>query len=281
MKCENRSLTFNTSDILVYSPLKAAAKYFQYYIHAANSRGHGTHSPFMFEFITRVMNDFTDYADYKRIDALRQRLLRDYTKVQVTDFGAGSGVDNSEERTVASIARYSVKPAKFARLMYRMVRYYHFQHLLELGTSLGVTSCYLAAANSDGELVTLEGADGVADLAEQHFKELDLKNIRLIRGNIDDTLPLALESLPKVDFAFLDGNHRQEPTERYFNLLLPKVHNDTLLVIDDIHWSEEMEAAWKTITGHPAVMASVDLYYLGIVSFRKEFREKEQFQVRF
>ncbi len=266
---------------MVYSPLKAAAKYFQYYIHAANSRGHGTHSPFMYEFITRVMNDFTDYADYQRIDDLRQRLLRDYTKIPVTDFGAGSAVDNSRERTVGSIARNSVKPAKFARLMYRMVKYYHFEYILELGTSLGVTSCYLASANPGGELVTLEGADRVADLAEQHFKELELKNIRLIRGNIDDTLPLALEALPKVDFAFLDGNHRQEPTERYFNLLLPKVHNDTLLVIDDIHWSEEMESAWKTITGHPAVMASLDLYYTGIVSFRKEFREKEQFQVRF
>ncbi len=266
---------------MVYSPLKSAAKYFQYYIHAANSRGHGTHSPFIYEFITRVMNDFTDYADYQKIEALRHRLLRDHTKVRVTDFGAGSAFDNSGERTVGSIAKHAVKPAKFARLMYRMVKYYHFQHMLELGTSLGVTSCYLAAANPDGELVTLEGADRIADLAEQHFKKLGIENIRLIRGNIDDTLPLALEALPKVDFAFLDGNHRQEPTERYFNLLLPKVYNDTLLVIDDIHWSDEMEAAWKAITGHPAVMASVDLYYLGIVSFRKEFREKEQFQVRF
>lgn len=269
------------STLLVYSPLIAAKKYFKYYINASNSKGHGMHSPFVFEFITKVMNDFTIYADYNRIEALRKELLRDRTAVTIEDFGAGSSTTKSNLRKVSSIARNAAKPAKYGQLLYRMARYYKAQSVLEMGTSLGITTAYLAAAAPNAKVVTMEGANAVAAVARKNFDTLGLKNIEIVSGNFDNTLPETLHQMPKIDLAFIDGNHRQEPTERYFELLLPHLHNDSLLVFDDIHWSEGMEAAWKNIVAHESVTCDIDLFFIGIISFRKEFKEKQGFSVRF
>ncbi|MCD2421450.1 class I SAM-dependent methyltransferase [Niabella pedocola] len=266
---------------MVYSPLIAASKYFKYYIHASNSKGHGMHSPFVFEFITKVMNDFTRYPDYERVEALRKQLQNDPSVLTVQDLGAGSAKSSASTRKVASIAKNAAKPAKYGQLMYRMIRHYGALRILELGTSLGITTSYLAAANPEARVVTLEGAPSVAQKARENFTSLGLNNIELVEGNFDDTLPAVLNALEKVDFVFIDGNHRKEPTERYFQQLLPYIHNETLLVFDDIHWSAEMEAAWDNIVVQDAVTCDIDLFYIGILSFRKEFKEKQAFAVRF
>ncbi|MBK7097688.1 MAG: class I SAM-dependent methyltransferase [Sphingobacteriales bacterium] len=266
---------------MVYSPLQAAAKYFKYYIHAANSKGHGTHSPFVFEFITKVLNDFNTYDAYQKVEPLRKQLKKDNRELTIQDFGAGSAATDSDKRTIASIARNAAKSKKFAQLLFRIVKYYQFTNILELGTSLGLTTAYLSLANTDGKIITIEGADEVADIAEQNFRQLNLNNIVLVRGNFDKTLATSLQKMPLIDFAFIDGNHRKEPTERYFNLLLPHLHNGSILVFDDIHWSAEMEAAWKNIVAHESVTCDIDLFYIGIVSFKKEFKEKRTFSVRF
>ncbi|ANH80979.1 SAM-dependent methyltransferase [Niabella ginsenosidivorans] len=266
---------------MVYSPLIAAKKYFKYYVNASNSKGHGMHSPFVFEFITKVMNDFTEYPDYSRIEALRRQLLKDRTSITIEDFGAGSATTRSNRRKISSIARSAAKPAKYGQLLYRMARYYKAQSVLEMGTSLGITTAYLASANPDAKVVTMEGAGAVAAVAQQNFDMLGLKNIEIVKGNFDNTLPEVLGSTPGIDLAFIDGNHRQEPTERYFEQLLPHLHNDSLLVFDDIHWSAGMEAAWKHIVAHEKVTCDIDLFFIGIVSFRKEFKEKQGFSVRF
>lgn len=266
---------------MVYSPLQAAAKYFKYYIHAANSKGHGTHSPFVFEFITKVMNDFTKYYDYERVETLRKKLLQDKTEIIVEDFGAGSATTNSNVRTIASIAKSAAKPKKFGQLLYRMVKYYGFGNVLELGTSLGITTAYLALADNTAKITTLEGCGNIAEMARRNFIDLGLNNVDIVRGNFDDTLEEVLIRNNPVDFAFIDGNHRQEPTERYFRQILPYTHNNSILVFDDIHWSAGMEAAWNNIVSHESVTAYIDLFYIGIISFRKEFKQKQEFAVRF
>ncbi|MFT3901587.1 MAG: class I SAM-dependent methyltransferase [Niabella sp.] len=266
---------------MVYSPLQAAAKYFKYYVHAANSKGHGTHSPFAFEFITKVMNDFVKYPDYEKIETLRKSLLADERTVQVQDFGAGSAKDNGAERTIASIAKNAAKPKKYSQLLYRMVKFYEAKNVLELGTSLGLTTSYLALGNPQAQVITMEGASAIASLAKDNFQHLGIKNINLVEGNFDQTLSGVLASMPSIDLAFIDGNHREEPTLRYFEQLLPHVHDGTLLVFDDIHWSRGMEAAWKKIVSHDAVVCDIDLFHIGIVSFNKAFKEKQTFTVRF
>ena len=276
----------------MYSKFQLGLKYLRYYFSASNGKGHGMHSPFVFEFIGKVLNDKTDYPAYSLVENLRQQLLNDQTILTVHDFGAGSGVDKTNQRSIASIAKNAAKPAKFGQLLYRMVRHYQPNTILELGTSLGITTSYLSLARSDASIVTMEGAKSVADTARQNFKTLKLQNIAIREGNFDQTLATVIETLSEsdsyrieglssLDLAFVDGNHRREPTEKYFDQLLTITHNDSILIFDDIHWSPGMEQAWETIQQHPSVRCTIDLFFIGIVLFRQEFKEKQHFKIRF
>ncbi len=238
------------------------------------------HSPFVYNFIKNVLNDKKDYAPYATIEELRNQLKQDQRKLTIRDFGAGSKITPYKERSVASIAHTALKPAKYAQLMYRIVQYYHPATIVELGTSLGITTAYLAS-HPGVQVTTLEGAGEVAAIARENFSRLQLSNIRLVEGNFDETLLPTLEKTGNVDLAFIDGNHRKQPTIDYFNRLLSHVNNYSMLIFDDIHWSTEMEEAWAYIKQHPAVTASIDLFFIGIVLFNKDFKVKQHFTIRF
>lgn len=270
-------------DILIrmYSKLKLVLKYLQYYLKASNGKGHGIHSPFVFEFITKVLNDKTDYPAYHTVENLRKKLLVNETVLTIEDYGAGSAASKTNQRTIASIAANAAKPALFGQLFYRIINKYQPRTIIELGTSLGVTTSYLSLARPDAKIFTLEGASSIAEKASNNFKSIGLQNIELIEGNFDNTLPLLLQKIQSVDFAFIDGNHRYEPTVSYFNQLLLHIHNDSILVFDDIHWSKEMEQVWEAIKNNEKVRCTIDLFFIGIVFFRQEFREKQNFAIRF
>ena len=264
----------------MYSKFQLSLKYLHYYLSASSSKGHCMHSPFVFEFITKVMNDKTKYPAYTMVEDLRHQLLNNQTVLSIEDFGAGSIMDKTNERTIASIAKNAAKPAKFGQLLYRIVKHYQPRTVLELGTSLGITTSYLSLAKPDAKLITMEGAISIAVTASQNFTALNLANITIREGNFDQTLLSVISELSSLDFVFIDGNHRHEPTEKYFNQLLLATNNDSIFIFDDIHWSKEMEQAWQTIKQHPSVRCTIDLFFIGIVLFRREFKEKQDFVIR-
>jgi len=265
----------------MYSKGQLLLKYLEYYFKASNGKGHGMHSPFVFEFITKILNDKTVYPAYEKVEALRSQLLNDNTVLEVEDFGAGSVIDKKSKRSISSITKNAAKPKKFGQLLFRMIKYYQPATILELGTSLGITTSYLSLARQEARLITIEGSKEIADIAKRNLGNLEIRNVEIIEGNFDNTLSSVIRGLSTVDFVFIDGNHRKEPTERYFKEILTKTNNDSVLVFDDIHWSSEMEAAWETIKKDATVTRSIDLFFIGIVFFRKEFKEKQDFAIRF
>ncbi len=265
----------------MYSPFQLARRYAKYYLTASNSKGHGMHSPFVFDLITKVLNDDRHFYAYESVETLRASLLTDPKEITIEDFGAGSRVRKSNRRKVSDIAASSLKPKKFGQLLFRIADHYSPSTILELGTSLGITTAYFASASKGSKVLTMEGAEEVAKLAMQNFKTLELDNIEMIIGNFDVTLPVAIQKAGSIDLAFVDGNHRYEPTMRYFTALLPSLHNHSILIFDDIHWSAEMEKAWEEIKSHESVTLSVDLFFIGIILFRKENKAKEHFTIRF
>lgn len=265
----------------MYGPLTLAFKYLRYYLTAANGKGHGVHSPFVFEFITRVLNDKRRFYAFDGIEKIRTQLLSNHSTIEIQDFGAGSRVAKTNTRKISDIAKGSLKPAKYSQLLFRMIDYYGPSQIMELGTSLGITTAYLASANTNAKVTTFEGSATIAQIARQNHGSLGLANISLLEGNFDDQLPKWLAHNKKVDFAFIDGNHAYKPTIAYFEALLDVVEDHSILVFDDIHWSREMEAAWAQISAHPRVTLSIDLFFIGIVFFRKEFAQKQQVSIRF
>jgi predicted O-methyltransferase YrrM len=263
----------------MYSPFKLLFKFVSYKINASNAKGHGVHSPFVYEFIRKVLLDKRKYYAYDAIEYCRKDLLKDKRVLHIEDFGAGSRLRKANQRTVKEIAHSSLKPKKFSQLLFRIVNHYQPSNILELGTSLGITSAYLASAKDDAKVYTMEGSNEIAAIAHLNFQKLKLKNISIITGNFDVTLPPFLNKQKNIDFIFIDGNHRLEPTIRYFEMLLPKLNEHSILIFDDIHWSEEMELAWKQIQEHSEVTVTIDLFFIGLVFFRKENKVKQHFQI--
>ncbi|MFT4205427.1 MAG: class I SAM-dependent methyltransferase [Chitinophagaceae bacterium] len=269
----------------MFSKIELAKKYLRYWVSASNGKGHGTHSPFVYDFIRKVLMDKKPRPDFAAIEQLRQQLRKDDTLLEIKDFGAGSRVDDHKTRAVSNIAKAALKPAKYAQLFYKIIQHYHYKNRLELGTSLGVTTSYLASAERGGAVFTFEGAPSVAAVARNNFGQLGWQNIQLTEGNFDETLPLFLERFKatgaKLDFCFVDGNHREQPTIDYYEQLLPLTHNDSVVILDDIHWSQGMENAWYNVVARPEVTLSIDLFFIGLVFFRKENKEKEHFTIRY
>ncbi len=265
----------------MYSPFQLAWRWLRYYITASNGRGHGVHSPFVYKLIREVFNDDRFFYMYDLIEAQRDEMLHDKTLLVLEDFGAGSRLKLHSERSVSSIAKSSLKPKKYSQLLFRLVNHLGPQNILELGTSLGITSSYLASAKPEAMVITMEGSVAVAAIARKHFNYIGLNNIEQVIGNFDETLSPILSKIEQLDFIFIDGNHRYEPTMRYFVQVLEKCHENTLIIFDDIHWSAEMERAWEQVKAHASVTLTIDLFFVGLVFFRKEQKEKQHFTVRF
>lgn len=265
----------------MYSHAQLAWKYLNYWFTASNGKGHGVHSPFVFELITQVFNNRTGDPAFEQIESIRTALLSSGEVLQVEDFGAGSATGLRKQRTVQQIAATSLKKPKYARLLYRLVEHFRPATVLELGTSLGTTTMYLAKAQEERKVVTMEGSSAIAELAQRNFDQLGLNNVVLIRGNFDETLASVIQAHSQIDFVYIDGNHRKEPTLRYFKQLLELSSEASVFVFDDIHWSPEMEDAWETIKAYPSVTLTIDLFFIGLVFFRPQQLQKEHFVIRF
>lgn len=252
--------------------------YLRFWLRSGNA--HGLHSPFVFGLYTTVVRHDGHFGAYDAVEARRRELLQSKQVLTVRDLGAGSHSGAGRQRRVADIARVAAKPPRLGQLLFRLVNHFQPRTILEVGTSLGLTTAYLAAAHSRHQVVTLEGCPATAALARETFAALHLPNVELREGNFDETLAPALTALPyPLDFAFFDGNHRYEPTLRYFGLCLAKAHENSVFVLDDIHWSAEMERAWEAIKAHPQVTLTVDLFYVGLVFFRRN-QPRQHFSLR-
>lgn len=265
----------------MYSPLRLAVKYLRYYLAASSKKGHGTHSPFVFGFIKNVLNSRTSAQISKPIENLRRELLSDHRSIDIQDYGAGSVNGLKRTRRVSGIVKTAAKPPRYAQLLSRIVTHYKPINILELGTSMGLTTAYLALGNPQSRVITVEGSPVIASNAISNFQKLGVTNVRVVTGIFDEVFDNVLAEMPSPDLVFIDGNHSYHPTINYFNRLLRHVKNDSILIFDDIHWSREMEEAWKTISLHPEVRCTIDLFFIGIVLFRQEFREKQHFCIRY
>jgi predicted O-methyltransferase YrrM len=258
------------------SRIKSIYKYFKHSVLAKNTGGHGVHSPFMYQFTRYVLQENHPFYVFDSIEKLRESLKMDKRVLKITDFGTGV----NRMRTVSDIAKKSLKSTRESQLLFRIAHYIKAENFLELGTSLGVTTLYLGSLSTNMKCVTLEGCPQIASVAEENFKKLSLNNIELVVGAIDATLPDTLASMPQLDMVFIDANHRSNAVLKYFELCLANVHKNTVVVIDDIYWSDDMELAWQAIKDHPRVTSSIDLFHLGIVFFNTDVN-KMHYKMRY
>ncbi|TYB80405.1 class I SAM-dependent methyltransferase [Bizionia gelidisalsuginis] len=252
------------------------AAYFKFLTKASNQ--HGVHSPFVYNFITQCVYDKQRYSDYSKLKNYRNHLASNNNTLEVTDLGRGSRVMKNKARRISKMSRNAGTPLKRAKLLFRLVRYFNSQQILELGTALGTATYAMHKGNPEAKITTIEGCPNISEFTANTFKQFQIENTTLITGDFKKELPPLKNNT--YDLVFFDGNHKKEATILYFETLLETVHNDSVFIFDDIYWSEDMTEAWEHIKQHPKVTVTVDLFFWGIVFFRKE-QAKEHFKIRF
>lgn len=258
--------------------LQFTFRYIKYFFTAKTK--HSAQAPFLYEFITMILNKKSDDQNCKDIEQLRRGLCKSEDIIKITDYGAGSHVNDNKTRKIKDIAKNSAKNSKFGKLLYRITQFYKPKNILELGTSLGISTLYLAKANQESQVYTLEGCPETAEVAQQNFKKLGAKNTSITLGDFNNTLENKLEEIRTIDLAFIDGNHQERPTIDYFKKCLKYSNNDTIFIFDDVHWSEGMENAWNYIKTHQKTTLTIDLFFVGVVFIKSEL-SKENFTIKF
>ena len=258
--------------------LKFIFRYFGYLLKSQNQ--YMIHSPFVYNFVSNVIYKKTANESTAEIESLRNALYNDNRKINMTDFGAGSNINSSKKRKIKDIAKNSSKNKKFGQLLFRIVEHFKPKVIFELGTSLGISTLYLAKGNNNAKITTFEGCKETANIAKENFNFLNFKKIETVLGNFKDTYEKKAEEYKKLDLIFVDGNHQEKATINYFETLINYSHNKTIIIFDDIHWSIGMENAWKYIKDSKKTSLTIDLFFIGIV-FLDPKLSKENYIIRF
>ncbi len=244
--------------------------YFRFLLNSKPRGGHRIHSPYVYKLYTEVIEPDRKETVFDKIEEYRKELRN--SGLSVIRKSIGEGVNNGyrgEETTLKRIASTVSIPVHLGRLLYRLCKHYQPQQIIELGTSVGISTMYLAANNPESTVYTIEGDETILNIAQTRFRQLGFNNIKTVAGNFDDRLPALLQDIKTFDMAFIDGNHNSKALICYVNQLMSIAKDSSIIIVDDIRWSKDMEKAWKYITTDPKVTISIDLFRCGILIFEK------------
>lgn len=250
-------------------------KYLKYTLISKHRKGHGIHSPFVFDLVSRVFRNKIDPDIVCSIEKIRKKMISDQRLIIVKDLGSGSEKMKTNLKKVSDIARNSPVPVKYGILLSNMAAEFGEQGILEFGTSFGISTMYMSASCPDAVVYTIEGCPATAEIAKKNFKEAGITNIEVLTGSFDEVLPVIISRNIKPGLVFIDGNHRIKPVINYFNQIAEISNSKTVIVIDDINYSREMEEAWNEIKQFRKVSVTIDICRMGIVFFREGIKHND------
>jgi predicted O-methyltransferase YrrM len=245
------------------------AKYLQYRLFSSHRRGHGIHSPFVFELIENVFRNKTVPSVVLDIEKSRNQLMRDKRVISVNDLGSGSKKIKGNLRKISDISKYSSSPLKYGRLLTNFAASFGDAGILELGTSLGISTMYLAAGQKKGSVHTIEGCTSTLSVARENFINCGFEGIKSYSGSFDEMLPEFCKTGLTPGVVFIDGDHRKGSVIRYFEKVKEFTDDNSVIILDDIHLSSEMGEAWEVIKKDIRTSITIDILRYGIVFFRR------------
>ena len=232
---------------------------------------HSLQAPFVYSLYGDVIDaSGPENSKFEEIEKIRESLLVSNQKISYQTFGKRSSFSSTRRNKIATITRGGISSKKDSLLFCRLIQYFNSKKIIELGSSLGINTAYLSlASNVNSSIFTFEGHDELVEIAGNTFEQLKLRNVNMIRGNIDDQLPDLLNDHSDFDFVLIDANHDYDAVINYFGLFEKHLKENNIIVIDDIRWSKDMYRAWNNIIRKNCVTLSIDLGHLGVLLFKK------------
>lgn len=250
--------------------VKLSRSYLYYFLHATDQ--HGIQSPKLFQLYQSLFrrNESSQNA-VKEAIAYKNALVSSRIRVNKISFGVDSQLGAKGQTSVSSIARHGTAVPRTLQLLANAVKVFKPETMIELGTSLGISTSCMALSNPTGKVVSFEGNGELCKLASDNLEQRGIRNVQIIPGNIDETLPDWLKTHTRASFFFLDANHSLEATLRYFDWLSTCATSNSLFIIDDIRWSAEMLHAWEQLKMQNGVTFSMDYGSLGLLFYQWEY----------
>lgn len=244
----------------------------EYIKYRLNAKGrHGIHSPFVYDLVDKCFRISIPTSDKRLINAFRLSQLKNKSKITIKDYGVGSKHMNNE-RIVSDIFKNSASVGKYGELLYRLISFHQPQNILEFGTSLGFGTYIMSLASPVATITTIEGCPETFKVAKKNLE--NQQNIKQVNSTFNDFLSCSEPT--KMDFIYLDGHHDGKATLAYLEKLVPYIHDETIILLDDIRWSNDMFDAWNSLINSYHYHVSIDLFRMGILVPRKH-QQKEHF----
>jgi predicted O-methyltransferase YrrM len=222
-------------------------------------------------FVDNIILNNSINPEFDIIEKEREHLRTKGGLLEVTDFSSkkkGRKPYITEVRKISDIVKNESCKPKVASLLFTIIQHTNSTHILELGTSFGISTAYMSFANPKAYITSIEGCYGLSDMASQLFKKLKLDNILIENGNIDFLLPGIVSNINKLDLVFFDIFRNKSTLIQYFDTCTSLIHENSIFVINNIHESKEMKEGWNTIINKPNVRGSIELYECGIIFFK-------------
>ena len=259
-------------------------QYIRHSFHQRHRKGHGIHSPYIFEFVNGVLFNGRGKQVPMQVHRVHASMRKDCTLIPVegpAGFGAGSKFGpRSDTLSISSFVKKSSVSRKYGALLYRISDWFAPEVIVELGGGLGISAMYLAAGSPGARMMSVEGRKMRAVIAKQVLHRSKLNHVEIIEGDIERILPDLLPRISARLLAFLDGNHRYRPTIGYVRNLMDAAGDEAVIILDDIYWSREMHEAWKELLNWPEVRVSIDLFHMGVLLLRRDLA-KERLKIKF
>lgn len=250
--------------------------YFIYRLKAVNE--HGVHSPFVFSLLTNVIYNKNEYYSFPEIEKVREELLRSRKRIRINCVDSNS--NKTMKKKVSEISKQYTLPSKYSQLLFRLVNHFMPPKVIEIGTSVGISTAYIASANSKSSIITIEKNKEIAEIAKQNFKQLRLKNIEQKTGSVDVIFSAIIANYQNLVFVCFDGNQFKQDALNYFYLCAEKANEESVFVFENMYLSPELKEAWNEIKNDNRVTVTLDLFFMGIVFFRKT-QVKQHFVIKF
>ena len=235
-------------------------------------KGFGVHSPFVFNLITKVIEEKASYYSLDDIELIRKQML--YREERV-DYLSRGRKGKKSSRTIGQIVRQeSIKP-KHGALLFRLTNYFRPQNILQIGASMGLSTLYLSSYASGLKCCVLENEPEFAKISRIVYEKGARNPIDLRVGNYQELLPKILKEKESIDLFFFNSLYEQQQNHLLFEMCLSKVHNDTVFVFEGIKENKRIREFWRSVCENPKVTVTIDLYSMGIVFFNKKLHKRD------
>ncbi len=228
-------------------------------------------SPLVYQLCLDIQSAHDAKTQFKKIEDKRAQLLMDNTLINVQSLGSQSKVNRSEIRSIRQIALSSVSPRNKCELLYGLVKTTKAKTVLELGTSLAISTAYVAAVDRVDYIKSVEDSSKIHSYNENLAHN---SKINMIQSDFQSYIENELNNKAKYDCIVLDGRHDEIATISYVNQLINLLNPNGIIIVDDIYWSNGLMNAWKTLRNDYRYNLKIDLFYYGVLSNQASIKEE-------